>query len=76
MMPTLRRVSVIFSIVSPKASNYTTDDSQFVDWKGLIEDKCDVLRDQPEFFNKSCLTVRNGCKRCIDQNDFQFEHKM
>ncbi len=37
-----------------------------MDLKCVIEEECDVFREQPEFFHKSCLTVRNSCKRCID----------
>ncbi len=44
-----------------------------VDLKCAIEDECDVLQKQPEFFRKSWFTVQN---HCIDENGFQYEHKM
>ncbi len=47
-----------------------------VDLKHVIENKREVLQEQPKFFCKSCLTVRNCGKCCIDENGFQFEHKM
>ncbi len=45
-----------------------------VDLKRLIKNECDALRKQPEIFCKSCLTFWNRCKRCTDENGFQFEY--